>query len=68
MRLETAEHPMMLAEPSLNTKAAREKMVELMFEKYNAPGELLPGQFLSYASPSLGPFSSCLARCSLPKC
>lgn len=28
---------MMLAEPSQNEKSAREKMVELMFEKYNVP-------------------------------
>lgn len=39
MRLATEEHPFLLAEPSHNTKEAREKMVELMFEKYNAPGE-----------------------------
>lgn len=37
MRLTTEEHPMMLAEPSQNEKSAREKMVELMFEKYNVP-------------------------------
>jgi actin-related protein len=30
---------MMLAEPSHNTREAREKMVELMFEKYNTPGQ-----------------------------
>ena len=39
MRLATEDHPVMLAEPSHNTPQAREKMVELMFEKYNAPGE-----------------------------
>ncbi len=39
MRLTTEEHPFLLAEPTHNTKEAREKMVELMFEKYNAPGE-----------------------------
>ncbi len=39
MRLSTDEHPMMLAEPSQNEKAVREKMVEIMFEKYNVPGE-----------------------------
>jgi len=27
----------MLAEPSQNEKSVREKMVELMFEKYNVP-------------------------------
>lgn len=38
MRLATEDHPVMLAEPSHNSRAAREKMVELMFEKYNVPG------------------------------
>jgi hypothetical protein len=38
MRLKPEEHPMMLSEPSMNEKAVREKMVELMFEKYNVPG------------------------------
>lgn len=37
MRLSAEEHPMMLAEPSQNEKSVREKMVELMFEKYNVP-------------------------------
>lgn len=41
MRLTTDEHPMMLAEPSQNEKAVREKMVEIMFEKYNVPGEFV---------------------------
>lgn len=39
MRLTTEEHPMLLTEPTHNSAAAREKMVELMFEKYNVPGE-----------------------------
>ena len=39
MRLATEEHPVMLAEPSDNTREAREKAVQLMFEKYNVPGE-----------------------------
>lgn len=38
MRLNTEDHPMMLTEPSFNTNDAREKMVELMFEKYKVPG------------------------------
>lgn len=37
MRLSMEEHPMMIAEPSQNEKSVREKMVELMFEKYNVP-------------------------------
>ncbi len=28
----------MLAEPSYNSREAREKMVQLMFEKYDVPG------------------------------
>jgi hypothetical protein len=41
MRLDTASHPIMLAEPSFNSKEAREKAVELLFEKYQAPGKQL---------------------------
>lgn len=40
MRLNPEEHPIMLTEPSHNTAAAREKMVEIMFEKYNVPGKV----------------------------
>lgn len=39
MRLNPTEHPIMLAEPSHNTKEVREKTVELMFEKYGTPGK-----------------------------
>jgi actin-like protein 6A len=35
------EHPMLLAEPSFNTQQNREKMVELIFEKYGAPAVFL---------------------------
>lgn len=38
MRLATESHPIMLAEPSFNSKAAREKAAELLFEKYQSPG------------------------------
>lgn len=31
----------MLSEPSHNTKEARERLVELLFEKFDAPGEFL---------------------------
>ena len=41
MRLNTEEHPVMLAEPSHNTNSVREKMVELMFETYNVPAVFL---------------------------
>jgi actin-like protein 6A len=58
MRLDTAVHPMLLAEPSHNTREAREKMVELMFEKYNAPGEQRVGA-------AEGPAVLC---CAMPCC
>lgn len=41
MRLNTEEHAVMLGEASHNTDSAREKMVELMFEKYNVPAVFL---------------------------
>jgi actin-related protein len=40
MRLATESHPIMLAEPSFNSKAAREKAAELLFEKYQSPGRV----------------------------
>lgn len=39
MRLRTEDHPVILAEPTHNSREARERIVQLMFEKYNAPGE-----------------------------
>lgn len=39
MREETAQHPLMLGEPSHNSREAREQLVELLFEKFDAPGE-----------------------------
>ncbi|KAI7838059.1 hypothetical protein COHA_008142 [Chlorella ohadii] len=41
MRLATDSHPIMLAEPSFNSKEAREKAVELLFEKYSSPAVFL---------------------------
>ena len=38
MRLQTEDHPVMLAEPTHNSREARERLVQTMFEKYNAPG------------------------------
>lgn len=38
MRLSMEEHPVMLAEPTHNNREARERMVQLMFEKYKVPG------------------------------
>jgi hypothetical protein len=37
LRIQPEEHPMLLAEPSFNTEACREKLLELMFEKYKVP-------------------------------
>jgi len=37
LRVDPKEHPILLAEPSFNTRAHREKMTELMFEKYEIP-------------------------------
>ncbi|KAH7288136.1 hypothetical protein KP509_31G013900 [Ceratopteris richardii] len=39
--IDPKEHPMLLAEPSLNTQQHREKTVELMFEKYRPPALFL---------------------------
>lgn len=36
-----SEHPLMLAEPSFNTKDLREKTVELLFEKFSPPAIFL---------------------------
>lgn len=37
LRIQPEEHPMLLAEPSFNSEACREKMLEIMFEKYKVP-------------------------------
>ena len=37
LRVQPEEHPMLIAEPSFNSEACREKMLELMFEKYKVP-------------------------------
>lgn len=38
---EPTDHPLLMAEPSFNTSAAREKMTELAFEKFNVPAFFL---------------------------
>lgn len=43
MRLTKGSHAVMLAEPSFNSKEAREKAVELLFEKYDVPGRSMQG-------------------------
>ena len=39
--IQSNEHPVLMAEPTHNTKEAREKMVELMFEKHGPPALFL---------------------------
>eukprot|EP00884_Botryococcus_braunii_P015367 jgi/Botrbrau1/2513/Bobra.0079s0005.1 len=41
LRVDPREHPMMLAEPPYISKDAREKIVSLMFEKYDPPAVFL---------------------------
>lgn len=41
LRVKPAEHPIMLAEPSHNDKATREKTVEMMFEIHSPPAVFL---------------------------
>lgn len=41
LRVEPSEYAMLLAEPNDNSKAVREKVVELMFEKFNVPALFL---------------------------
>ncbi|KAI8812345.1 actin family [Cladochytrium replicatum] len=37
LRLQSSEHPVLLAEPSWNTKEIREKLAEIMFEQHTVP-------------------------------
>jgi len=41
LRANPSEHPLMLAEPTLNTRELREKTVELAFEKLSPPALFL---------------------------
>ena len=41
LAIQTDEHPVLMSEPVHNTEAAREKMVELMFEKHAPPALFL---------------------------
>ncbi|KAJ3415775.1 Actin-like 6A [Chytridiales sp. JEL 0842] len=37
LRLESSEHPLLFTEPAWNTRDAREKLIEMAFEKFNVP-------------------------------
>lgn len=41
LRADVREHPVLLAEPSQNSKEARERVVELLFERFDAPAAFL---------------------------
>ncbi|KAL5006339.1 hypothetical protein ScPMuIL_015145 [Solemya velum] len=41
VRSESNLHPVMMSEPAWNSRSKREKMTELMFEKYNVPAFFL---------------------------
>ncbi|XP_076471335.1 actin-like protein 6A isoform X2 [Babylonia areolata] len=41
IKSESCLHPLLMSEPAWNTKAKREKMTEIMFEKYNIPAFFL---------------------------
>ncbi|ELU05751.1 hypothetical protein CAPTEDRAFT_156089 [Capitella teleta] len=41
MQSESQEHPVLMSEPAWNSRAKREKLTEIMFEKYNLPAFFL---------------------------
>ncbi|KAL8618987.1 Actin-like 6A [Nucella lapillus] len=41
IKSESCLHPLLMSEPAWNTKAKREKLTEIMFEKYNIPAFFL---------------------------
>jgi actin-related protein len=38
LRCDSSKHPILMSEPVTNTKQKREKLCEIIFEKFNAPG------------------------------
>ena len=41
IKSESGQHPVLFSEAAWNTKAKREKLTEIMFEKYNTPAFFL---------------------------
>jgi len=41
LRIEPSKHPLLIAEPSFNTRPLREKLTEIIFEKYQTPALFL---------------------------
>ena len=39
-------HPILMSEPAWNGKEKREKLIEVMFEKFNIPGRTKKSDFL----------------------
>lgn len=62
LMVNTNEHPMLFTEPPNNVRANREKLTELMFEKYQAPGIYLSVQGV-LALYSTGSLTGCVLDC-----
>jgi actin len=62
LMINTNEHPMLFTEPPNNVRANREKLTQLMFEKYSAPGIYLSIQGV-LALYSTGNLTGCVLDC-----
>ena len=47
LRVALEEHPVLMTEPTINPKSNREKMMQVVFETFNAPYELPDGQVIT---------------------